>query len=289
MAEEIEICANVNKCMSSPQSYATTNGSSWSYRTPTNKEVAAKALAALEAARKMDVEAHERNESKLEANKALRDRIIAVMTEAGIPASYSEKDVKSRARFPKSIRKDAGYLEDLRRSVKTSDSFDYATSTYERLKASYDEFAKKADAEDQQARASIERAAAAKLEERRKNLKLVEIILRYQLPETSEWGDILGSLREKDQRLDLAVAMTQTRGDWSSGYYRVSDALNRFEVKTPQDAEIQSDILSCFNDDIDGRVFRDTAWNYTRLFAEAADQQLSADVQTAMANAGDDQ
>lgn len=284
MADELEICGFVGRCMASPQSYAS---SFQSYSQPTTKRIAAKATAELEAARAKDVEAHERNLPKIETNKAIRDRIIAVMKEAGIPDTYSERNTKSRARFPKSIRHDAGYIGDLNRNVKINDSFDYATQTYNTLKSRYDEYAKQAEAEDQRRKAEEARAAEAKVEERRKNIKLAEIILRYSLPELAEWSDVLEVLRQKDQRLDLAVAMSQTRGDWSEGYYRVSDALARFTVKTPEDAAIQTDILSCFNDDIDGRVFRDTAWNYSRLFSESEDQQLSKDVQTALENVRD--
>ena len=284
MAEEIEICGHVGRCMASPQSYKS-SFSGW--REPTSKQIAAKALMELEAARKKDVDAHERNLPKLGANKAIRDRIVAVMKEAGIPDTYSERDLKSRARFPKSIRKDAGYIGDLQRNIKTSDSFDSATMTYNGLKATYDKYAAEAEQEDEKRKAAEAREAEAALERRRNDLKLAEIILRYGLSETVEWSDVLEALRLKDQRLDLAVAMSQTRGDWSEGYYRVSDALGRFTVKTPQDAEVQTDILSCFNDDIDGRVFRDTTWNYGRLFAEAEDQQLSTDIQTAMSNVRD--
>lgn len=285
MAEELEFVGFVGKCMASPQSYASSVPSY--HRNPTSNAIAAKALSELDAARQKDVDAHERNLPKIEANKATRERVIALMKEVGIPDSYSEKDTKSRVRFPKSIRHDAGYLHDLNRNVKITDGFDYATSTYTRLKASYDEYAKNAEAEEGNRKAEEERAAAAKLEERRKNLKLAEIILRYELPETAEWEDILGALRGKDQRLDLAVAMSQTRDDWSEGYYRVSDAIGRFIVATPEDAEIQTDILACFNDDIDGRIFRDTTWNYSRLFSEASDQQLSTDIHTALANVRD--
>ncbi|WP_271024901.1 hypothetical protein [Rhizobium sp. RCAM05973] len=285
MAEELEKVGFVGSCMANPQNYA--SNLTVYYRTPTTKEIAAKANQALEEARKKDVEAHERNLPKIEINKAIRDRVISIMKEVGIPDSWTERDLKSRARFPKSIRHDAGYLGDLNRNVKISDGFEYATSTYSRLKAAYDEYAQKAEGEDALKKAEEERTAAQKLEERRKNLKLAEIILRYSLPETAEWDDILEALRGKDQRLDLAVSMSQTRGNWSDGYYRVSNALQRFTVKTPEDAEIQTDILSCFNDDIDGRIFRDTSWNYSRLFAEAGDQQLSTDIQTALSNVED--
>lgn len=285
MAEELEPVGFVGKCMSSPQSYAS-DLSRW--RTPTTKEIATKALRMLEDARAKDIEAHERNIPKIEANQAQRDRIIALMKEIGIPDSYSEVDPRSRARFPKRIRHDAGYMGDMARNLKVNDGFARATETYNSLKAKYDAYAVNAEQEDSRAKAEQERLAAAALEKRRQDLKLVEIILRYSLPEASEWDDVLSALREKDQRMDLAVAMYQTRGDWSEGYYRVSDALQRFVVSTPQDAEIQTDILSCFNDDIDGRVFRDTFWSYDRLFSEAQDQQLATDVQTALTNAGRD-
>lgn len=285
MAEELEFVGFVGKCMSSPQSYAS-GMSQW--RTPTAKQIATKALTELEQARAKDIAAHERNMPKIEANQAQRDRIVALMKEIGIPDSYSEVDHKSRARFPKRIRHDAGYIGDMNRNLRVNDGFASATASYNTMKARYDEYAAKAEEEDARAKAEAERQAAAALEKRRQDLKLVEIILRYGLPETSEWADVLSALREKDQRMDLAAAMYQTRGDWSEGYYRVSDALQRFVVSTPQDAEIQTDILSCFNDDIDGRVFRDTFWSYGKLFAEAQDQQLATDVQTALANVGND-
>jgi sulfur relay (sulfurtransferase) DsrC/TusE family protein len=281
MAEELEFVGYVGKCMSDPRSYKS-DLDRW--REPMAKTIASHALAKLEEARKKDVEAHERNLPKIEVNKAIRENIVAVMKEAGIPDSYSERDTKSRARFPKSIRHDAGYLGDLNRNVKIADGFEPASWTYNSLKARYDEYARQAEEEDARRKADQEREEAAALERRRNDLKLAEIILRHGLVETTDWDAALDALRCKDQRLDLAAAMYQTRGDWSDGYYRVSDALGRFTVTTPEDAAIQTDILSCFNDDIDGRIFRDTTWNYSRLFAEAEDQQLSKDVQTALEN-----
>ncbi|GAC1042309.1 hypothetical protein thsrh120_23130 [Rhizobium sp. No.120] len=281
MAEELEFVGFVGKCMSDPKSYASSLNR---WREPTAKEIADKALSELETARQKDVDAHERNLPKIEINRQLREKIIALMKEAGIPDSYSERDLKSRSRFPKNIRHDAGYLGDLNRNVKITDGFDHASWTYNSLKARYDEYAKQAEQEDAKRKAEQEREAAAALEKRRNDLKLAEIIIRYGLDEAIDWNGALDALRGKDQRLDLAAAMYQTRGDWSDGYYRVSDAIGRFIVTTPEDAAIQTDILSCFNDDIDGRIFRDTEWNYSRLFAESADSQLSKDVQTALAN-----
>lgn len=272
----------VSRCMASPQSYAT-HVPGYQYRTPTKQRVAEYAMQKLEEARKLDVDAHEANLPAIEANKAVRERIAALMDEVGLPKT---RKVRSGTRYgvPKYKTVDAGYLEDLREHVLISDGFDHATSTYNTLRARYEDFAKKGAREAEQAARDAEQAEERRKAERRANLELAEIILRYELARDSEWSDVLDALRKRDQRLDLAIAMQQTRGDWSDGYYRVSDALNRFKVETPEDAEIQTDILSCFNDDIDGRVFRDTAWNYDRLFSTASDQQLAADVQKAAAN-----
>ena len=77
--------------------------------------------------------------------------------------------------------------------------------------------------------------------------------------------DFIDKAREADKYLDLASAMEATRGDWSDGFYRVRNSLNRFNVETPTDAEIVADVESCMDAD-DGRVFRDTDWNYNRLY-----------------------
>lgn len=273
----------VGRCMASPQSYES-HVPGYQYRKPTKQRVAEYALAKLEEARKLDVEAHAANLQAIEANKAIRERITALMEQVGLPAT---RKVQAGTRYgrPKFKSVDAGYLEDMREHAPISDGFDHATSTYDALRTRYEQYATEGVREAEQAARDAEQAEERRKAERRANLELAEIILRYDLDRDAEWADVLGALRERDQRLDLAVAMQQTRGDWSEGYYRVSDALSRFTVKTPEDAEIQTDILSCFNEDIDGRVFRDTEWNYTRLFSTASDQQLAADIQKAAANA----
>lgn len=284
MGEQIKIMpvqkvGAVSHCMAQPQSYSN-NMPGREYRTPSKLQVAQYATQRLEEARAKDVAAHEANQPAIAANKAVRERITALMEEVGMPKT---RKVQSGTRYglPKYKTVDAGYLEDLREHAPIVDGFDHATSTYERLRASYAEYLKAGEREAEQAKIDAEQAEERRKAERRANLELAEIILRYELDRDSEWPDVLQALRKRDQRLDLAVAMQQTRGDWSEGYYRVSDALSRFTVKTPEDAEIQTDILSCFNDDIDGRVFRDTTWSYSRLFSTAANQQLSADVQLA--------
>lgn len=278
-------CGFVGKCMSSPSSYA--SGLS-SYRTPSAKAVAAHALQQLEAARAQDVGAHQANLPAIENNKAVAARIEALMVEIGMPKSWSERDSKSRARYPKTVTHEAGWIGDVRRNCPTDDGFTATTYTYNRLLTDYKAYAERANKEAEQADQQAQRARDAALAKRKADIELVAVLLRYELPIESDWSDVLEHLRAKDQRLDLAVAMQQTRGDWSDGPYRVKDALDRFQIETTEDKDIANDVLSCLEDFDDGRVFRDTTWSYDALFASVKDQQLTADCQKAMQHVGNE-
>jgi hypothetical protein len=87
--------------------------------------------------------------------------------------------------------------------------------------------------------------------------------------------EVLEDLRKRDQYLDLAIAGMATRGDWSERYYRVQDAFNRFKINDDRDKEIAADIMGCLggeSDFRDGRVFRDTNWNYDKLLTLVPEQ-----------------
>lgn len=278
----IELCGLVNKCMAHPSSYASSMGT-YGAKSPTM--VADKAMRELEAARAKDIAAHERNLPAIWHNKVIADRIEAMMTEAGIPRSYSERDHNSRARYPKTITHAAGWIGDVARNCKIDDGFTAATSSYERLKKEYTAYAERAKVEADQAAQQAQRERDAELAKRKADMELAGMLLRHQLPIESSWDDVLEHLRQKDQRLDLAIAMEQTRGDWSEGPYRVRGALDRFQIHTDQDKEIANDVASCLYDFEDGRVFRDTTWSYGALYASVADKNLLADCQTAMSHA----
>ncbi|WP_334159605.1 hypothetical protein [Achromobacter insolitus] len=277
--QQLEKVGHVGGCQSSPSSYASYMNSSWSKPTP--ERVAAHALAKLEEARQKDVAAHELNIPRIEINKAIHDRVTAMMAEVGMPSSWSEPDRKSRARFPKSIRYDAGYLLDLRREAKTDDGFEYATSTYERLKKSYEEYAEDAKRQAELDRTKAQREREAEEAKRREDMELAAILLRYGLDVMSSWSDVLDALRAKDKYLDLAIAGQRTRGDWSEGPWQVRNALDRFTIEDDTDKDIVVDLSDCLADFEDGRVFRDTTWSYDRLFGLVKDEQLLKDAQLA--------
>lgn len=281
--QQVTRCAKVRGCMSSPKDYAPSS----SYGSVCPTRTAAIALQKLKQAYAEDKATHEANIPAMAANQEIIERVTALMAEIGMPARFSERDTRSRARFPKSITHDAGYLTDLRREVKTNDEWDLAQKTYEDLLARYRAFEKDAAKQKEHADQQKEREHNRLIEQRKADMALAAMLLRYDLPIDASWNDVLEALRGRDKRLDLAVAMRQTRGDWSDGPYRVRDALDRFTVETDEEKSIANDVLDCLRDFEDGRVFRDTTWNYDVLFASVADQQLSADVQTALDNARD--
>lgn len=278
----VEQCSAVRACFAQPQSYASKMPQGYTFMKPTNKRIAEFALQQLEQAWKKDQQTHEKNLPALEANAAVKDRIVSLMAEVGMPTTRRVRDGnKTSYGMPKMKTVDAGYLEDIKANCQTSDNFMMAEHSYNDLKAKYDQFMAEAEKEAEQATIAAARAAEAEKERRRDNIEMAKIILRHELPDESTWDEILAELKKKDQRLDLAVAMQQTRSDWSDGFWRVSDALGRFKIETDEDKDIANDVVSCMSDD-DGRVFRDCTWNYGRLFETASDPQLSADIQKAM-------
>jgi hypothetical protein len=285
-AAEIERCGYVSQCRSDPKHYADRIPSY--HRKPSSKAIAEFAQRQLEEARRKDVAAHEKNVIGLARNQALRDQVTALMKAIGIPERYSVPKPNRRPMYSsKTIMDDAGYVRDLKKYLVVDDCFDTATANYNKLKADYDRFAAEAEKEEAQTKVAAEREAEAKKAQRLADKELVTIIGRYGLPIEAEWPDVLEALRTRDQRLDLAVAMSRTRGDWSEGFYRVRQALERFKIETDEDKNIAACICGCMTND-DGRIFRDTEWSYGRLFEEANDKQLAADIQTAMGQCHND-
>lgn len=275
----IEQCTAVRNCKGDPKDYRYTNDTWRRERTPIDTaQVAQRALAEAWA---KDQATHEKNAAAISNNRAVRDEVSALMARIEMPREWREVDHNSRARYPKHVTRTAGYLSDLSKHVPIDDHFQAAERSYNDLKARYDQYAKEAEQADENAKKAKEREAERAKEERRANIELATIILRYGLDLDATWEDVSEALRAKDQRLDLAFAMQETRGDWSDGFYRVAAALKTFDpTASEEDAAIMQDVASCMGDE-DGRVFRDTAWNYGRIFESIADRQLVADAQRA--------
>lgn len=277
----VELCNAMGKMYYTASEFKHRMPSTYLSRERTMLEVADFALVQLEAARKIDIDAHENNLSALAMNAGIHEHLTALMAAIEMPDGWSERDPSSRARIPRTIRHKAGWRTDLQKHCLINDSFDQATANYERLKKAYLEYREGALRDAKQRAGQKEREEAAKLAQRMADKELVAIITRYALPMESEWGDVLEAIRGRDQRLDLAVAMEDVRGDWNDGCGAVEYALSRFTIRDNEDKDIANDVLGCTRDFEDGRVFRDTAWSYGALYASVADRQLVADVQLA--------
>ena len=279
----IEPCNQVGRCSASPSSYR----DRIQYGEKTIAKAAVIALGELAHARARDIAIHEKNLPAMENNALIALQITTLNEAVGMPTRWSERDLKSRSRYTKTIGHDAGYITDIRRECKTDDGFSDATTQYERMLKSYREYEEQGKREAEAAARAKESEQAAALEKRKADIELAAMLLRYSLPIESTWAEVLEALRGRHQRLDLAVAMAQTRGDWSEGPYRVRGAMDRFTIRDNEDKDIANDVLGCMDDFEDGRVFRDTKWSYDALFASVEDRQLVADVQRAMQLAGD--
>ena len=224
----------------------------------------AKALAEVEVIRsKMDA-SHAENAVALHTNNLVYDSVSTFMKNAGFPESYTVYELPSpKHRNKQHVKKTAGWLTDLQRECKRTDGYEQACRVLSEYTAKvmkfHTEFCRQAALND----ARIERECMKK----RQELGIMKLAAKY-LPEgTEEWeaSDIIRAMTEKDKYLDLAYAMEQTRGDWSSGFYRVEDALNGFEVVTEADKEIHDEIMSLMEQE-DGRVFRDCNNNYSVVY-----------------------
>lgn len=225
-------------------------------------------------------ETKNKNLEIIEHNKNVISHIKNFMSQIGIPASYYWTDPSSRARNPKSQSKPAGYLEDIQRNIKTTDY------TYTQLIQNAESSKKKIQAYVDSQRAEIiaaEQALKASEKEKKKNLFVSTMKVKYDLPfDASEW-EIRGAILEKNKYLKLAHYLLLNRLDWNDGYDYAETGLNSFKVETEQDQEIFDDISRCIDsaeDGIDGRIFRDTKWNYDELFAIVDDQSLLEDYNT---------
>lgn len=276
----IEQCGNVDRrCHWNPADFKGQMGEQWRYRTPHQKDIAEFALAKLEEYRALDVAAHEKNLEGLKTNILIKEKVTAAMNETGMPHRYHERDPKSRARFPKLITRNAGWVDDLARIV-TSDSFENATQRYETFKVRYTDFL-------EQGKRSFEFEASAKTRKdeadkakRLEDVELVKIILRYDMDPLSTWDSVYSLLRQKDHLLDLAIAMMNVRNNWSDGPDEVVDAL-AFMPRNAVEQEIKAEAASHCEDFEDGHVFRDCRWSYDVILKLVKDEQLVKDAMLA--------
>ena len=286
---KIEKCGFTgNQCYGDPASHyeygANSGGLRYHYKLSAVKAIEY-GIAQLQEAFKKDTEIHQKNIPAIENNKAIAKRIADLMEEVKIPKSYSERDSKSRARYPKQIIHNAGYLGDIARNCTVGDGYEYSESKYKEYISIYTRKLEEAKKQEEVEKRAIENEEKNKLEARKKDIEFAALLVRYNLPIESEWEDILDALRNKNKYIDLAFAMRQVRGDWNDGCDPVEGALSGFTATTTIDKEIEkcvSEAIDNFNGDCrDGRIFRDCGWNYDAILGQVKDEVLLKDAELA--------
>lgn len=218
------------------------------------------------------------NEQIIEHNKTVIAKINMFMQTVGIPDSYQERDLKSRARVPKYIRHTAGYKGDITRNIPTVDS------SYKGIVFNIDNKKKEVDKWASSAIASITELEKAKEQsdlEQKKLHTLATLRVKYNLDFSATEEEILDCILSKCKYLKLAHYLLKNREDWNDGPYWASVGLDSFTVGGDNDHDQK--ILDCLEPlisdwDGDGRVFRDCEWSYSDIF-NLVSTELKSDYQ----------
>ena len=276
MTETVRKPMEVKKCVAvqNMSSDVTYYGGTSRYYNDSKETCAKNALVELESRLSKSRAQHNENLPAIENNKTLAAEIETFMIEHGFGRTFQIRDLKSRKQIKPWVSKTAGWYEDIQRVLVRGDSFEAEEKRYLELKKHFETIRDAAKLTAERDAEAAKTRAAAEAAKRLEDLKFVQICHRHGVSPVDDDGnpldheELLDKLREKHQRLDLAMAMLETRNDWNEGYYRVESALGRFKAETDEDREIEEAVSkACGGEDIDGRVFRDCHWNYSEIFA----------------------
>lgn len=221
-------------------------------------------------------ETHKTNLAAIENNRLVKEKVAFVMGQIGMPTTYSKIYYKTnRSRTPTTETVRAGWFDDVQR-IAVSDGYESKISA---AKQAFESLKKKAAQEIEELRKQ-EQVKEKEEKAKKEVLAKARLQVKYGLTEDSDWDEVLEALDKKDKYFMLARAMNDVRNDWNDGFGRVEWALAKFVVETEEDKEIEADVQSCLDsEEDDGRIFRDTAYNYSVLYAKV-DEDLMKDYET---------
>lgn len=269
--KKIEKCTFVANCKYDPRAYL------GSYHNTVTMFQIKKAREALNEAIKLDDQRHQENIKNMEFNNSQYKEVIKFMESIGIKQTYSTRDTKSRARYPKLIVKTSGYIDDILRVAVLDDGCQQSISRRNQL----DVYLSNEEKKIEESMISQEKLEKTKRLQREADLVIARLIIKYNLDNNSTWDDVIDHLNSKDKYLGLASSMRRVRGDWNDGCGPVEYELEKFVVDNTEDQEIFDDVseaIDIFHDEPDGRIFRDIKNNYDVLF-QKVDPEILADYQ----------
>jgi len=214
-----------------------------------------------------------RNSAALGANLKLTEQLVKMLKVSGFSTVYRAHE---RGRL-----REISWTTELQRAMpKTQWTETYITKQYEQYDKTYASKEKARKDGEQAQKQALEQERQAEEQQRRRLTVIIKTCQQFEL-DTEIYTNIIALedwLRGQDKYLDLAVAMRDTRSDWSDGFWRVRNGLSAFDAKSDTDTDraIVDDITACMDcNDGDGRIFRDTDWSYDRIF-ELVDPAIMA-------------
>lgn len=228
----------------------------------------------------LDLEIHEHNKTVFAEQKLIMQSIIQQMLDLGFPKSYTSNVNPDTGRKTKQrYNHKSKWLEGIEEAFMSlvPKYFDVSsqklTRAYMDMK---DEIKKRIEVNEKKQQEQKEQSAKA--DRNRQQLVLtIKLALKYGQPDFISYDGMLDYLLKQNKYLKLADAMERTRGNWSDGPWLVEQALENFSTDTPLDQSIWADVKACCDNDdgyFDGRVFRDTEYNYGVLYSYVPEELL---------------
>lgn len=226
-------------------------------------------------------ETHLENKEIVEHNTLQFERVKLIMEILGVKTSFTRSYFKtSRSRKLTTERTAAKWPEEVRDVIPMSCGWDEQLRKFDEKRKQIEEFGNRQIKENEE-RIRKEAAEKAQTEKEQRKIKtLAMLATKYNEDLDADADDILTRIINECKYLHLAHWLEMNRGDWTNGYDYAETGLSGFNVESEQDQEIYDDINECIESgddgDIDGRIFRDTKWNYSVLFG-MVDEKLMDD------------
>jgi len=221
---------------------------------------------------------HAANIPAMASNKALYERLRTLMLEVGMPSTTWEPG-KGR-KNGQSVT--AGWLRDLGSSIPRDDRYGYAVQELADQENRIKQYVENQSWLHREAARKQEKEAQKVTRER----EIGMLAARYGLNVmAADKNDVMEAILAADKYLALAHAFYGIRYDYNdSPHKRGRRALDRFTVETDMDRQIMDHWLETIqhqeeNGESDGRIYRDSDWNYETLYGLVKNAELLADYQ----------
>lgn len=230
-----------------------------------------------------NLEAYQFNREVIKHNTLQYERVRTIMKTLGVKEMFTRSYFKtSRSRKMTTERTAAKWPTEVRDALPMKCGWEDIIGKFKNRREQIETFGLKM-IKEQEEKVRKETAEKERKKKEEKRLKTLSILgAKYDLGIEAEPEDIQDAIINQCKYLRLAHFMELNRGNWNDGYSYAKEGLNNFNVESSQDQEIYDDIQECiesgYDGGIDGRIFRDTKWNYSVIYG-LVDEKLMKDYQ----------